>query len=131
MAPKFNEMTLANLGEGAAVERFQEELTKVIENILDPNTEAETKRAVVMKVTIKPDKGRVHGRVEVTCEARLAAARLRDAGLHGRGQSHWQDRGVRGQPEPAHDRVIRRGAEEKQRKRRADARAHGRGGMTC
>lgn len=56
MQLELNQMTLANLGGGAAVERFQEELQKVITNILDPNTEAQAKRSVVLKVTIKPEK---------------------------------------------------------------------------
>ena len=67
-----NELTLANLGNGACVERFEEQLQKVIENITDPNTEAKTKRKIVLEVTFVPDRDRDIGAVTVSCQARLA-----------------------------------------------------------
>lgn len=51
------EITLANFGGGALEERFQDELKKVIKNIQDPNTDAEAKRTIDIKVTVQPMKG--------------------------------------------------------------------------
>jgi hypothetical protein len=51
------EITLAGFGGGALEERFQDELKKVIKNIQDPNTDAEAKRTIDIKLTIQPMKG--------------------------------------------------------------------------
>ncbi len=49
------ETSLDNLGNGSAVERFNYELKKVLENILDPNTDYKAKRAVSLTVTFQPN----------------------------------------------------------------------------
>lgn len=63
-------MTLANLGGGAAAEKFDDELRRVLENILDPNTDG-GEREVVLRVRIKPDKDRRAAAVAITCSAKL------------------------------------------------------------
>lgn len=63
---------LTTLGGGVAVERFAEELERVIGNIMDPNTDAKAKRSIQLKVTIKPTKDRDFGHLEVSCESKLA-----------------------------------------------------------
>lgn len=68
----FQELNLANLGGGVAVEKFQDELHRVVENIQDPNTEATAKRRITLTVTFKPHKERGHGKVELSCESKLA-----------------------------------------------------------
>ena len=50
------QVSLENLDGGSAIERFNYELQKVIENIHDPNTIPEATRTVSLKVKIKPDK---------------------------------------------------------------------------
>lgn len=66
-------VTLYTLGAGAAHELFQEELTKVIENILDVNTDGDAMREVTLKVKIKPDKGeRGVADVLISCTSKLA-----------------------------------------------------------
>jgi len=67
-----SQITLANIGGGAAVEKFEDELKKVVENILDPNTEPNAKRTIVLTVTIKPTKDRTHGPVTVSAVSKLA-----------------------------------------------------------
>jgi hypothetical protein len=67
-----NHISLENLATGAAVERFNLALTQVLENILDPNTDAKVKREIVLKVAIKPTEDRASGRVEVTTATKLA-----------------------------------------------------------
>lgn len=49
------QINLENIGAGAASELFDDELMKVITNILDPNTEARTCREINIKLKIKPD----------------------------------------------------------------------------
>lgn len=51
-------LTLANLGDGAAEEMFQDELKKVVGNCLDPNTVRKAKRTVTIKVTMEPNQDR-------------------------------------------------------------------------
>jgi hypothetical protein len=42
-------VSLETLGQGAAIELFSEELRKVLENVLDPNTKATATRSVTLK----------------------------------------------------------------------------------
>ena len=52
------ELSLSTICDGAAVERFDYELQRVLENILDPNTEAKEPREITLKVKIKPTEDR-------------------------------------------------------------------------
>lgn len=65
-------INLANLGGGAALEKFEDELSRVVENILDPNTEAKVKREIILKVVINPDIERRMGAVTVYASSKLA-----------------------------------------------------------
>ncbi|MHC4864656.1 MAG: hypothetical protein ACYTEX_11255 [Planctomycetota bacterium] len=67
-----SEITLTNLGGGAAVEKFQEEFEKVVQNISDPNTDAKAKREVILKVTIQPDSERRLAGMKIEALAKLA-----------------------------------------------------------
>lgn len=49
-------MELSNIGLGAVTEKFQDELEKVVANILDPNTKAEVKRKITLTFEFAPDK---------------------------------------------------------------------------
>ena len=53
-----DELSLLTLMGGLAVERFDDELTKVLENIIDPNTKPDATRSITLKVTMKPNKNR-------------------------------------------------------------------------
>ncbi len=50
-------LTLATLQEGAAAERFDRELERVMRNIADPNTPEKSKRKIVLEVTLSPSEG--------------------------------------------------------------------------
>lgn len=65
-------VTLANLGEGAVVEMFDNELRKVIENIDDPNTDAETIREITIKMKLHPTKNRKAGKYNINVTSKLA-----------------------------------------------------------
>jgi hypothetical protein len=62
-----------NLGGGAAEEKFEEGLKKVLANILDPNTRPNVAREVVLRVKIKPSEERTDADVMIVCEVKLAA----------------------------------------------------------
>ena len=68
-------VSLNNLGEGAAVELFDLELHRVLDNIQDVNTKATTKRVITLKVTIQPDEDRNFGVTEIACISKLAAVK--------------------------------------------------------
>lgn len=51
-------ISLATLKNGTAVELVDDALQTVLENIVDPNTEAEATRKVTLTLTLKPSKDR-------------------------------------------------------------------------
>jgi hypothetical protein len=69
------QVTLDNLGHGAAAELFQNELGVVIRNIMDPNTKADAARSITLKMKIKPSEKRTVCAVEISCESRVAPTR--------------------------------------------------------
>jgi hypothetical protein len=62
---------LENLAGGAVAERFREELTKAVENICDPNTEAKKKRTIVIKCVLEPNQDRTSCSVDIECSSKL------------------------------------------------------------
>ena len=71
---EIEKVSLATLLGGLAVERFDDELARVLMNIVDPNTPAEKVRGVTLKVSIKPDKNRGLGRVSLSVSSQMASA---------------------------------------------------------
>lgn len=68
-------VTLETLGHGAAAELFDKELSRVLDNIMDPDTSATAKRSITLKVEITPDDGRAEARISVTASSKIAAPR--------------------------------------------------------
>ena len=68
-------ISLETLGQGAAVELFSEELQKVLDNVLDPNTKATAVRSVTLKFIVKPDEDRTFASTALECTAKLAPTR--------------------------------------------------------
>lgn len=66
------DVSLANLAGGAAIERFDLELEKVLKNIMDPNTTAKQKRKIKLTITIVPSEDRDYAHTEIACESTLA-----------------------------------------------------------
>lgn len=65
-------ITLENLKEGAAIELFNEELKKVLENLNDENT-TDAMRKVDLSVKLKPDKeSREFVTIDMSCKSTLA-----------------------------------------------------------
>lgn len=74
-------LSLLNLGGGAAIERFDDELQAVLDNISDPNTQESAAREVVLKVKITP-KERSYAKVEIDCRSKLAPAEKYDTNVY-------------------------------------------------
>lgn len=66
------QIKLNTLGRGVALERFDEELARVVENVIDPNTEAKAKRKITLEVTIVPAHDRKQAAISISCQAKLA-----------------------------------------------------------
>lgn len=72
---ELDRMTLASIGGGAAEEKFQQELQNVIANIMDPNTDYDAKRRLVLTFTFISSENRDMAAVLVECGSKLAAQR--------------------------------------------------------
>lgn len=69
-------VSLADLGRGAAVEKFAVELERVLENIADPNTDAEAKRKITLTVTFLPNEDRDTVATVIDCGSKLAPPKV-------------------------------------------------------
>lgn len=65
-------VSLDTLGGGAAMERFQIELDRVLENIYDANTKPDAVREVTLKLKIKPGHDRKTGVVQLYTSSKLS-----------------------------------------------------------
>lgn len=65
---------LENFADGAVAERFNIELKKVLENLVDPNTDAKKKRKVQLTVTVKGNEKRELAEIEISAKTTLAPA---------------------------------------------------------
>jgi hypothetical protein len=66
------ELSLANLQAGAVIERFDNELANLYQNIADPNCPAITVRKVLLEVSIKPTRDREMGTLTCKVTSKLA-----------------------------------------------------------
>lgn len=63
---------IGNLSSGATLERADLELSKVLRNIMDPNTSAKTTREVNIKIKIKPTEDRLAAWISIQAMSKLA-----------------------------------------------------------
>ena len=63
-------ISLATLHGGGAIEQFDDELDRVLQNITDINT-GDGVRSVTLKVEIRPDKDRSFGAVKVQVSSKV------------------------------------------------------------
>lgn len=80
--PEEQFVSLDSLANGSAVDLFNTELSKVLENILDPNTKADAVRSVTLKVEIKPSESRSVGDVGISVTSKLAPPKSAKATLY-------------------------------------------------
>lgn len=64
---------LHNIAGGAALERFDHQLKRVLENIADPNTAPTAKRTIILEVVVAPNDDRKSATIVVQTKAKLAA----------------------------------------------------------
>lgn len=65
-----NRISILQMARGAFMERIDYEMAKVVDNILDPNTQATAKRKLSMTLELKPDANRQT--VVVSCSVKSA-----------------------------------------------------------
>ncbi len=66
-------VNLANLGGGAAIERFEHELAKVLANMKDVNTDPKKPRSITLKVSFIPHGDRIGMSPVIDCTSKLAS----------------------------------------------------------
>jgi hypothetical protein len=66
-------LKLETLADGAAIERFNDALQVILENILDPNTGTKA-REVNLKIKLKPDDNKDVLQITIECTPKLAPA---------------------------------------------------------
>ena len=64
--------SLLQMAYGAIQERVDYEVSRVVDNILDMNTEAKVKRKVVLTITMVPDEDRQVVKIEASAKSTLA-----------------------------------------------------------
>ncbi len=65
-------VTLDTIGGGALSELFQAELSRILSNITDPNTDPTSKRVMTLTVKFAPNRDRDVADVALTCHSKLA-----------------------------------------------------------
>jgi hypothetical protein len=68
-----NRIELSNICGGAVEELFQRELSEVLGNIGDVNTNPESKRKITLEFTLKPFEDRSGAQIEFTIKSKQAA----------------------------------------------------------
>lgn len=75
-------VSLENIAEGAAIERFRDELKLILGNILDPNTDPKKIREINLKLTVKPDIDRQVAGVTLSVTSKLAPTKGVDTRIY-------------------------------------------------
>lgn len=74
-------VTIGTLAGGAVQERFEIELQKVLQNIMDPNTDWKKKRTITLSVTFDPTEERSFSTINCAVKSTLAPQKLVSSGL--------------------------------------------------
>lgn len=74
-------VTLDTIGGGALSELFDAELSRILSNITDPNTDTSTKRVMTITVSFKPNRDRDVADVSLKCQSKLAGIMTVDTQL--------------------------------------------------
>ena len=65
-------VTIETMSDGAAIERANLELDRVLKNILDKNTDPTAAREVILKIRLKPRNDRAAAEVSIQALSKLA-----------------------------------------------------------
>lgn len=63
-----DKLSMSNMARGALSEQFEVELEKVLENIVDPNTDAKKTRKITISMEFKPNDKR--NMAQIKCQAK-------------------------------------------------------------
>ncbi len=63
--------SIIDMAQGAVVERIDYEMSRMIDNIIDPNTDPKKKRTLTIKIDITPDAERQNLRTDISVSAKL------------------------------------------------------------
>lgn len=86
--------SILDMAHGAFKERTDYEMTKVIENILDPNTIATKERSVTVTIKLKPDDSRQNISVMVEAKSKLQPAAPMPTSLYVAGDGNGEVQAV-------------------------------------
>lgn len=75
-------VSLVDLAAGAAVERFNYEWDRVMQNIGDFNSDPEATRTITLTVKIKPNHERNYAHVDIGIASKLAPIRHHTTAVH-------------------------------------------------
>ena len=64
--------SILNMAKGAIENRVNEEMAKVVDNVLDPMTKASAKRVLTLKIEVIPDDFRESMAIDVSVSSKLA-----------------------------------------------------------
>ena len=78
----YSELSLQNIGGGAAVELFDRELESVLKNIQDVETDPKAKRTIVLKIEIEPNDSRGECVINTSASSKLAPAKSNGSTMH-------------------------------------------------
>jgi uncharacterized protein YuzE len=70
-----NTIDLSSFADGAVAERFNIELSRVLQNIADPNTDPKKVRKITLEVKLKADEKRDITLVDITAKSKVEPAR--------------------------------------------------------
>lgn len=65
-------LSLATIKRGAAIEMVDDAIQRLLENVVDPNTDAESKRKVTLAITLTPDKNREMLHIDLSVKMAMA-----------------------------------------------------------
>lgn len=79
---KQHEVSLETIAGGAAPERWDHELRKVLKNVMDPNTDPGAKRSITLTVEFQPSTSRTSMQATLQVKSKLAPTRAVQVPLH-------------------------------------------------
>ena len=82
--------SILDMAMGAFKERADYEMSKVIDNILDPNTKADKKRTLTITIELTPDTERQNLRILTTVKSKLEPTNPISTALYITGDEHGE-----------------------------------------
>ena len=78
----YNEVVLANIGDGTMDEKFAKAMKDITANIQDTNTPAEARRGITIDISIVPDENRESAAIAIDFKLKLAPQKRKTSLIH-------------------------------------------------